>query len=484
MNGRPLQLEFHVIRTHPFDSPRGDEAEAPDRTPIHILMSALIWATAGTAVFFLLYGLTAPGLNPSGTLAAASLSGLCGVIVCSLPFRCYRNFRILLLLLVAAYVLRLLVGIWVYLDEKDGDYFSGNGSYQYHALDHEFYWTYKHATQAADILSRESGKVSVISRRDDKNLNIHLWMGSFLAVGGSRHALDLAPFNAFHHLFAGILMISLALACGYPLRIAFLSGALTAWIPWAFAASVMWRDSVGFAWMVLSVAIICLGRELPFVAGLLVAMPAAYLAWSDRSPYFLAAILITLLSVLWDRPNLLPEGPWKLAKRIFTATLLAVGVLLLWHYISAVSFEGHELQASGESLSHRLLVSPLLVLRALAGPFPWFFEENSGLRLFDYLFHVMQLGVFLICVTNFRRIGFNLLTYSAAIFWTLGFMGGGVHTAYLAVAYPFVLPSVLNTGASLPRYLLISGALFVVANTAYILSGLSGSGLIMNLTGY
>jgi hypothetical protein len=169
------------------------------------------------------------------------------------------------------------------------------------------------------------------------------------------------------------------------------------------------------------------------------------------------------------------------------SALLLVGLFVSWHYISAFAFGKHQGQVSGGSMSFRLLTSPLLLLRALAGPFPWFVGSKYNTHvLFDYLYHVFQFAIFSIYVLRWRQIKsrINILTYSAAIFWVFGFIAGGVHTAYLAVGTPFVLPSVLDTGANIWKYILISAVCFLVANVVYISLGLAGSGLVLGTTGY
>jgi hypothetical protein len=323
--------------------------------------------------------------------------------------------------------------------------------------------------------------------KEDKNANIHTWMGSYMAVGGSRHALDLAPFNTFHHMVAGVLVVALALACRYPLRISLKSGALIAWVPWGFASGIMWRDSVGFAWVVLAVVLLCIGREMGYLGSLVAAIPAAFLAWSDRFPYFMAVIVITVLTIFFDKRESTDPDKSKLPQLILLSVLLPVGLFVFWHFISLFAFARHQGQVSSGSMSFRLLTSPLLVLRALAGPFPWFVgSKYDTYVLFDYLYHVFQFAIFLIYVFNWRLVNsrITILTFSAATFWVFGFLGGGVHTAYLVVAAPFVLPPVLNAQAAMGKYLLISFICFALANAFYVSTGLVGSGYILGTTGY
>jgi hypothetical protein len=383
--------------------------------------------------------------------------------------------------------MRVLVGVLFYVDSLDPDYFDGKGKYV--NKNWEYQWTYTNAILIADNVSKkgEWRPSHIVDPKVDKNLYIHAWMGYFLAAGGSRHALDLTPFNAFHHAVAGILIASIALACGYPLRVSLLSGVLVAWIPWAFAASIMWRDSVGFAWVVLAVAFLCIGRTLGMLGSLVMSIPAAFLAWADRSAYLVAIVAITTLSILYDQQKSLRTSVLKVPRLIAVSLLLAAGVFILSHNIGQVAFERHQQHSSDSYLLSRVTLVPLLILRALAGPFPWFVGSKFDLYvLCDYLFHLLQFAVFLIYVMNWRSIlgRINILTYSAMIFWVMAFIAGGVHTAYLAVAFPFVLPPILSTGASVWKYALISAACFLLGNVLWLSFGLGGSGLVLRTTGY
>jgi hypothetical protein len=452
-----------------------------------LLLSCICWTLAGTALFFLLYGLSAQGLSPTGTFVSAYIAGGVGILVSTLWLRNHAEFKKFIVTILGAYSLRVLVGVIFCLQILNPNYFEGNGKY----IDKnwEFYWTYNNAITAANsVHNKGEWRTSrIYPTNENKNAYIHTWMGYFLATGASKHALDLAPFNAFHHVVAGVLVVSLALACGYTLQVALLSGVLTAWIPWGFPASIMWRDSVGLTWVVLSVVLLCLGRRLGLFGSILLAIPAAFLAWADRQPYLVAIVFITVLSVIYDQQKTITSVWVKILRFVIVSIVCLFGVYLLWHNISLFAFERHGNQVSNDNMLFRLLVSPLLLLRALAGPFPWFVGSKFNLFvIFDYLFHVFQFALFLIFIIKWRMIlsRINILTYSAAIFWLFGFIAGGVHTAYLAVAAPFILPPILDTGANIWKFILISAFFFIVANVLYVSVGLTGSGLILDTTGY
>ena len=479
---------WHRVPGRPATAPGAPLCMEPAQQSYRgVLIATLFWTALGTALFFALSGLLAGDQGAGGTLCSAFCSGALGVLVGSLGLRKLPGYRMLLLLLLGAYLLRVALGVALYLNTHDSDYFNGGGKYV--DSNWEFRWTYENVKNAADILAKGENplKSRMMDPRVDKNPFIHLWMGCFLATGPSRHALDLTPFNAFHHIIAGILLVGMALSCGYSSRVSLYSGALLAWVPWAFPASLMWRDSVGLTWVVLAIALLCVGRQLGTLATLVLAIPAACLAWADRAAYLAAIALICCLSLVYDQQKSVRANSWKGPRLALILVLVAAGALVLAPHIGALAFARHEQQATGGYASSRVVLVPLLVLRALAGPFPWF---NGGqvnpYVVFDYLFHLVQFALFLIYLVHWRIIlsRANILTYSAAIFWFMAFISGGVHTAYLAVAFPFLLPPVLDTGASLGKYLLFSGAGFLVANVLWISFGLAGSGLVLGTTGY
>ena len=468
-----------------------DTPAVPSRTARAVLFSLIFWVLAGTVLFFSLYALMSRQVDsPLWTLISAFLAGGVGVYTATLCFRKLPGYRVAQIAILGSYALRVLLGIIIYLCVTDSGYFGGNGVYPYSTEYREFHWTYTQCMYAASILTGDTGFRTkyFIPMKEDKNANIHMYMGAFMAAGGSRHALDLTPLNSFHHVVAGILIAGLALACGYSPRVSLLSGAVAAWIPWAFAASLMWRDSIGLAWVVMAVVLLCLGKEFGLFGSLFSVIPAGFLAWSDRTPYLLAVVIIALLSILFDQQKKVASGYLKLVRLVIVLMLLAPLVLTLKHSIFSASLGKYvHSQASGSFLSLRLLVFPLLILRALAGPFPWFFTEVFDLyTLFDYAFHVFQLAILIIFVLNWRAViaHTNILTYSALVFGGLAVMAGGVHTAYLAVAAPFCIPLAINTEYKLWKFLVFAALIFTVFNFLYYLTDLQGSHWILDITGY
>lgn len=444
----------------------------------------LIQILSGTIIFFSMYGLIARGETVLGTLLAATISGVVGLFFSTAWIGKCRRGKLVQSLFIIAFIARIAVGIWCYLVENDPDYFSKDGFFV--TTNWEFLWTYENASYAANSLSfGEWLPTTIFNNGENKNPNIHAWMGYFLAAGGERHALDLAPFNSFHHVIAGVLCLSLSLLKGFSWRVSYISGILIAWIPWAFPASLMWRDSIGIAWMVLSIYLVVLGRMYGKVSTLLVAIPALFLAYSVREVYVLIVVFALLYEVvIQDGYDFVKIQIRKILKYVILLTVLVSIMVIVVPALREMIF--YRYNNVGEFSLQRLMVLPLLVIRALAGPFPWFGSNFELYIIFDYLYHVIQLAVFIMLIKNYRFIltNLNLLFFVSSAIWFSGIIAWGVHTAYLAVAMPFLLPVVLAGNDRSWPSIVVSIMIFISGNAIYFISGLHGSGMLMNATGY
>lgn len=445
------------------------------------LPGVILWTGLGTILFFCTYGILARGEGPFGSFIAASIGGAFGTWICSKWLKGIPSGQWARKVILVAYFARIVVGLGVYLPTQDPNYFSGSGDYV--TQQREYYWTFDKALFAFENIKKygdwNSRDVYLVDI--DKNANIHTWMGWFLVAGDSRHSLDLAPFNSFHHVVAGLLISGIALALRYPQSVSLLAGVTTAWIPWAFPATLMWRDSVGLGWTVLSFLILLTSARYGIWAILVGIVPSFFLVYSNREVYILVLFVALSASLKsgWSRGLV----KWQiLTGRLLLLLMLAFVVLF---YVFSEDLVFHRYEGFGFVLD-RIFSLPLLFLRALAGPFPWFSSSFNYYTIFDYLYHVFQLAVLLVIINRWRDClkNFDLLVLSGACFWLFALVAHGVHTAYLAVAIPFLLPMVFSSCQNFKKYLLMSFLIFCFLNTLYLLSGLHGSGFIMKATGY
>lgn len=437
----------------------------------------------GTVLFLLIYRILGGRGGPTQTLFASGLGGAVGVVAAGLWVLRHSKGKLVLLLLVAAFLTRLTIGVVYYIGTMDGGYFGGPGIYA--SDNYEFYQTYGNAVIAANAF-RQYGEwrpSRVFAEGMTKNPNIHEWMGLYLAAGRSRNCLDIASLNSFSHVLAGILIIAIALVSGYEQRAALLAGVVTAWIPWGFPASIMWRDSVGLAWLALAVFLVVLAKQF-WIPGLLLLVPAYFLASSVREVY--GIILCGTIGLIYfaERGRKRLSRPvWMLGLAVATAIFTAVLVYQAQHTI--LMREQVVIQTEGWK---RIEQFPLLAIRAVAGPFPWGADSLSEAlwRLPDYAYHVLQLGCLLFIARYYKQLlrGWDSLLAIAALVWGIGTVAIGVHTAYLAVAMPFALPFIFGTNKSLKPYILAALLVFIFANALYLLLGLQGTAPISGITGY
>lgn len=448
------------------------------------LSKVIIGAVLGTVLYFSIYGLLARGNDPLGTFFASTSGGVIGLWFCSKWMKQLAYGGATRKIILLAYCARIAIGLFVYLSAQDPAYFDGPGNYI--AQTSEFERTFDMAKFAANNL-KNNGKWSsedVYLVDMDKNANIHTLMGWFFAAGDSRHSLDLAPLNAFHHALAGILISGIAIALGYASGPSLMAGIFTSWIPWAFPATIMWRDSIGLGWVVASLAILVASRKYGILGVLFACVPAGFLAISDRTPYFLLPLLF-LSFYLTDKRRLSLNITDINYKHFFWVIILFIAFLTMQQVISNEYFFLY-----GNLLSNiidRIVEIPLLFIRAVMGPFPWIIQTEFDIyTCFDYAFHVFQFAIFIVVFKYVKYFFFEvdiMFIYGVAL-WCLGLVATGVHTAYLAVGIPFILPKVFSVKKNISSELAISAAVFVFLNSVYILSGLQGSGLLMNMTGY
>jgi hypothetical protein len=455
-----------------------------DVTPRQVVVWALLSTLCANCIFFMLYAALAWGTSVTSTFIASSISGAVATVVATLWLRLLSGGKAVQTAIVLAYVARLAVG--VALDGPTNYY--GDGGYA--AENPEYTWTYEMAIKFADCISHYGvfSPYGLSYWQEDKNAGIHAWMGCFFAVGRSRNALDLACFNAFHHALAGSLMAAVALGLAYSKRASFLSGAVTAWIPWAFPATIMWRDSVGFCWLVLAVLLLVYGRHVGVLARLALMFPAALLAYCDRDPYVIVMAAAAIVPVkLWDYEN--ERSLQKVGSYLMYACGTAVLVSFAVLYPSAYQlvFERHPLYIQEPGMQ-RALVLPLLVLRGVAGPFPWIQMDGTYDfdHLFDHAYHVFQLALFFTVVRHIREIlrNLNVLLLVASSLWLIAIMASGVHTAYIAIAVPFAFPAIFEAERRFGWQIVISVGIFIIANLLYVAIGLHGAGAVLNRTGY
>lgn len=447
----------------------------------------LVFAFMGFAVLFGVVILFRSNGTPLDSFVIACTAGFVAIAVSGLWLLRYPLGNVVYALMMCGYLARILFGIYVYT-ELDPGYFQGNGAYLWGHPEIEL--SFDAARIVFDSMtSNESFSLAValavLNEGDSKNPLIHWWMGLFLVSTGFDNAMDLAAFNAVHMSISALGLIALALNLGYSRRAAYLAGIVTAWYPFAFISSLLWRDAIGFTFVVLAVGLAS-QFKLRSVSTWYRLAGSLLLAFAHRTVYPVVILLSFFLSVSSSA-----QGASKVTrgtKRKLIMFLGIFGTLVVTRVFSDYLFLYYSDEYVGTVLG-RLMYFPILFARAVLGPFPWFNELPAMMfwdRIFEFAFHVLQLAVFLGIARHYRRFlqAPDMNVYAFLLFFGTAMLAPGTHTAYLSVGLPFAFARLFSFVRNFSLYLIASLFLFVIFNVLFFVFGFSGQGFSSSITGY
>lgn len=443
----------------------------------------LLFAATGFLVLFTLVVFFRSSGTTLSSFLIASIAGLAAVAISGLWLLRSRQLVIAYFFVLIGYVVRMIVGISVYI-ELDPGYFGGDGTYN---LGHpEIELGFRAARIVFDALSSTTDfspafALTVLNAGDTKNPIIAWWMGAFLFASGSANAMDLAAFNAVHMSVAALGIIGLALNLGYSKRAASLSGIMTAFYPFSFISSLLWRDAIGFLFVVLAICLVSQFKLRNPATWPHLAL-ASFFAFGHRTIYPIVILLVSFLSArAGSQKNFQGRSTVSWAVGIVT-TLFISQLLSEYLFLYRPNF-------SIDDILERVVFLPILMLRAVLGPFPWFTELEPHMywmRIFDYAFHTIQLA-FLICIArNFRHFfhASDLGVYAFLLFFLSSLLAPGIHTAYLSIGLPFIFARIFSLVRDFWRYLLGSLMAFSLFNSLFFILGFSGMGISQSISGY
>lgn len=387
------------------------------------------------------------------------------------------------LIIYIAFILKVCVGVWHFLSFIDSYYFTSTGSYKY-------LWDYQWMHETMQFVSsywRQYGLLSPLPESyfiGNKNPFLIAYNGILYFLSGDNH-LNISPWNALHSLYVAILVGALALHAGATQMQARLALTLAAFQPFGFISNIMWRDSVGQLWLILGAYLLISTQGKKYLWIILLPV-SCFLAWSLRQPYLLLilalAVYMTLSSVYQSKK-----------KGLIIASLLAlimVGAVFLPAFL--------ELAMGRFSGTHQLTVNfllfPLRLVRALAGPFPWYqvFMGVDGVEYMpaDFLQAVYNLSLIVLALPLGKRMWReSKIIDPSLLLCVLIFVSAaqavGVHISYVSTGMVLLLPLACKADYKklLPTFFVCFYSFFI-ANLCYWALGLSGSGILMNVTGY
>lgn len=390
--------------------------------------------------------------------------------------------------LIIVYLLKVAIGTLHFIIYIQPDYFSGNTEFAYH-------WDFMWLDQSMQVVAetwQANGLFSPLSEeywQFTKNGGLLAFMGLNYYVAGS-FPLNVSPWNALFGIYSAVLIMEIALSFGLPrahLR-------LVAWVmfllPFNLITSIHWRDTTGQTLIFLGVYVLAQTR-VKLQWWFLVLPLAGFLAYQQREPYL---FVIFLGATVW----LLNEFRRSRYMPILVgfALLLALIWVPLAQRISTFAFVRYTNPEDGISLASFLARGtglPVRILRGIVGPFPWnqYIQQVTGYEYqpADYLQHVLNLTIFCCALPLAWKLfraerKLDLCMILGLGFFLMGVVATGVHSAYVSLGMPLLLPLAVRVGRhEFFKVLMISIMIFLSANLIYVGLGLQGSNFFQVISG-
>lgn len=413
------------------------------------------------------------------SLVVMACGGLLSLSVISVLYvRRYYGLQTIAILL-AAYIAKVGVGVWHYLAFLDSEYFSGVSAYDY-------LWDFKWMDVSLIFVSNYwrdygFGLLPESYFLETKNAFLLAYSAISYFLGGD-NALNIAPWNAVHSVYVAIIIGALCIQNDVRKKSAMFAVALVSFQPFGFISSMMWRDSVGQLFLVLAVFLILAVRRRKYL--MIIVLPfACFLAWSQREPYLIAVFALGMYVVYLS---------YKKKMHGFVA-LLIIGLALIGVNLLQSIIDLSFMRASSQS-SINVLLFPLRLLRALMGPFPWyqvFLGVDGWIYMpIDFVQTVYNIAIYILAIPLAfaawkRNSSVNPVFFIWALLFATGIQAIGVHQGYISIGVVFLVPLIKDIKVG--RYASVffgCFGVFVSMNLLYWMLGLTGSGVLMGITGY
>lgn len=423
--------------------------------------------------------------SPLISLIILAIVGLVGLLV--LYATCGRRLfgKPALLIIGIAFLIRLGVGCTHYLTLMEPEYFSNPGSFEYLW---DYQWYHESLLKVSGIWQSDGFLAPLPEKYWVENKNAVLL--AYCSMGyyfSGEFPLTMAVWNSLHSIYTAFLIGALALHLGANRRQALFALAFLAFQPFGIISSMMVRDFIGQTWLAIAVYLIIV--LIKWRALWAVAIPvASLLAMSLRQPYLIIILLgAGFVMVLKNNRQI------GVRVAVFTTIAVFVASSQLGALLGGLSV-GRFLEGDTFSIG-RLLAIPIRLIRGVFGPFPWFqvFDDPAPTGIdfmpVDFLQVVFNLALLLVVVPRiWRRFSLNQTVNLAVPFGIMLYLTGalatGVHQTYISVGMIFLLPEACRASSIVWfKSFGYSIAFFLLANGAYWISGLKGSGLFQDIGG-
>ena len=431
-------------------------------------------------------------LSPQASFLVVTCACLTGIIIFYLAYARKALGRSCLGIVLCAFLLRVLIGVVHYLWLKDPNYFAAPSQY---TLSWDFEWMHQSMVFVANEF-RNYGFLAKLPKwywLENKNSYL-LAYEAFLYYFSGDYVLNIAPWNSLHIIYTGYIVGAIALQCGCSRKQALVALTLAVFQPYGFISTLMERDFVGQTWVALAVYLVLVAQARTWL--LLCVLPiAGFLAYCQREPYLLVILVGAAgLYVINKRKN-----P--------TAVIAAVGVgivLFLRYNLRSIIYQEAFARYTGTTefgkhvvtsyIPHRTIMLPLLFIRGVMGPFPWFQIFDKGIVDYQYMPEAFLQSVFNVALLltvvplawhdwkGSKKIDPSFLFGS--LFFLSGLLAAGVHSGYVSLGMIFFMPLASRAGlGKFKKCLWGSTIFFLVANMGYWLLGLKGLSILHGITG-
>ena len=322
---------------------------------------------------FVFYLVLSPSENSTGKLLSlliASFAGVVSIIYTVLLISPSQKYKVLIIAL-SFYLIKLGVGIFVYISFLDTSYFisptdyliyKGDGvekSPGFYSYIWEWEWFHISIIRVSDMWSENFPfYISDYFKQVNKNAHLFQLFGGLYYFGGN-HELNIAPYNAFFMFLSSMLIYILTLSIWGNPKYALAALVISSLQPIHLISSSLDRHSVGLFLVLLAFLLITIASRRMLI-NIFLMFSAATIAALMRKPYFIIPIIVFIYNNVGNRLTL----------RNIQKLILIIGVALLVLYFTNF-YDYIYTRIVERGLDEKITQFPKLLIRSLFGVFPW-----------------------------------------------------------------------------------------------------------------
>jgi hypothetical protein len=423
---------------------------------------------------FVFYLVLSPSGNSTGNLLSlliASLAGVVSITYTILLLAPSQKYKILIITL-SFYLIKLGIGIFVYIFFIDTNYFSFNAD----SLNWiwEYNWMHNSLINISNAWNENHPLyISDYFKQTNKNAYIFQIFGGLYYFGGT-YSLNIAPFNAFFMFLSSMLIYILTLSIWGNPKFALAALVISSLQPIHMISSSFDRHSVGLFLVLLAFFLITYTSRKMLI-NIFLMLSAGALAGAMRKAYFVIPVIVFVYKSVGGGLN---------QKNILRSILIVLIGILAFYATYDIYFASY-METHSLHVQNNILNFPKLLVRSIIGVFPWnqIFDPVPGREMiFQYMLQApynitMVYFSFLFVLTHkVSRTVMSVFLY-AILFYLSGVIGTENHVDYVSMSIPLL--AIIVSRYSLVRVLTVYGSwvcIFIIASAVYTMLGFYGAG--------